>query len=66
MDHCIVGWAHTNFGKHETLDIEGLIDQVAGAAIADAGITPDEIDGTFVGMFNNGFSRQDFPSSLPM
>ncbi len=66
MNTCIVGWAHTTFGKHETLDVEGLIDQVAGAAIADAGITPEEIDGTFVGLFNNGFSKQDFPSSLPM
>ncbi len=66
MTACIVGWAHTTFGKHEALDVEGLIEQVAGAAIADAGITPAEIDGTFVGMFNNGFSKQDFPSSLPM
>ena len=66
MNTCIVGWAHSTFGKHDTLDVEGLIDQVAGAAIADAGITPDDVDATFVGLFNNGFSRQDFPSSLPM
>jgi acetyl-CoA C-acetyltransferase len=66
MTACIVGWAHTTFGKHETLDVEGLIEQVAGAAIADAGIEPTDIDATFVGMFNNGFSKQDFPSSLPM
>ena len=66
MNTCIVGWAHTAFGKHETLDIEALINEVAGAAIADAGITPEEVDGTFVGLFNNGFSKQDFPSSLPM
>jgi acetyl-CoA C-acetyltransferase len=63
---CIVGWAHTPFGKHEGLDVEGLIAQVAGAAIEDAGIAPAEIDGVFVGLFNNGFSKQDFPSSLPM
>ena len=66
MDTCIVGWAHSTFGKHESLDVEGLIDQVASAAIADAGIAPEEIDATFVGLFNNGFSGQDFPSSLPM
>ena len=66
MTACIVGWAHTPFGKHEGLDIEGLIDQVAGAAIEDAGVAPSEIDGVFVGMFNNGFSKQDFPSSLPL
>ena len=60
----IVGWAHTRFGKHEGLDVEDLIAEVAGAAIADAGLEPDAIDGVFVGMFNSGFSRQDFPSSL--
>ncbi len=61
---CIVGWAHTPFGKLEEPDVEALIGRVAGAAIADAGIAPAEIDAAFVGLFNNGFSRQDFPSSL--
>jgi len=61
---CIVGWAHLPFGKLEEPDVEALIGRVAGAAIADAGITPAEVDGVFVGLFNNGFSRQDFPSSL--
>ena len=61
---CIVGWAHTPFGKLEDPDIESLIGRVAGAAIADAGISPHEIDGTFLSLFNNGFSSQDFPSSL--
>ena len=42
-----------------------LLSRVAGAAIQDAGLEPDEIDAVFVGMFNNGFSKQDFPSSLP-
>ena len=64
-DACIVGWAHTPFGKLEE-DVEGLIARVAGSAIEDAGLEPDEIDGVFVGMFNNGFSQQDFPSSLPI
>ena len=66
MTACIVGWAHTPFGKHEGTDLEGLIDQVSGGAIADAGVGADEIDGVFVGLFNGGFSRQDFPSSLPL
>lgn len=63
---CIVGWAHTAFGKHDSPDLEGLIEEVAAAAIADAGIEPDAIDAVFVGNFNNGFTRQDFPSSLAM
>ena len=66
MTPCIVGWAHTPFGKLDAPDVEALIEQVAGAAIADAGIEATQVDGVFVGLFNNGFSRQDFPSSLAM
>lgn len=62
----IVGWAHTPFGKLDDPDTESLIGRVAGAAIADAGIAASEVDGVFVGQFNAGFSRQNFPSSLPM
>ena len=61
---CIVGWAHTPFGKLEDPDVESLIGRVAAAAIADAGISPADIDASFVGLFNNGFSAQDFPASL--
>ena len=61
---CIIGWAHTPFGKLEDPDIEALIGRVAGSAIADAGIAPHEIEATFVSLFNNGFSSQDFPASL--
>ncbi len=65
VDAAIVGWAHTPFGKLEE-DVEGLVGRVAGAAIEDAGLDPSEIDGVFLGMFNNGFSKQDFPSSMPL
>ena len=65
IDAAIVGWAHTPFGKLEE-DVEGLIARVAGTAIHDAGIEPADIDGLFIGTFNNGFSKQDFPSSLAM
>ena len=61
---CIVGWAHTPFGKLEDPDVESLIGRVAAAAIADAGISPADIDASFIGLFNNGFSAQDFPASL--
>jgi acetyl-CoA C-acetyltransferase len=61
---CIVGWAHSPFGKLEDPDIESLIGRVANAAIADAGIAPHDVEGTFLSLFNNGFSNQDFPSSL--
>jgi acetyl-CoA C-acetyltransferase len=61
---CIVGWAHSKFGKSEDADVEALMAGVARLAIEDAGVAPSEIDGVFVGVFNNGFSKQDFPSSL--
>ena len=61
---CIVGWAHSPFGKLDEPDVEGLIGRVARSAIEDAGIEPAEIGAIFVGHFNNGFQAQDFPSSL--
>jgi acetyl-CoA C-acetyltransferase len=62
----IVGWSHSPFGKLEEPDVEALMGRVVAAAIADAGLQPSEIDAVFVGNYNGGFSRQDFPSSLPM
>ena len=64
MSACIVGWSHTPFGRHEGADIEALIDKVAGAALVDAGVGAADIDEVYVGHFNAGFSKQDFPSSL--
>ena len=62
---CIVGWAHSPFGRLDAPDVEALIGMVAGPAVVDAGIDPAAIDGVFVGQFNSGFQKQDFPSSLP-
>ena len=62
----IAGWAHTRFGKSDSPDLEDLLAEAATGAIAHAGIDPNEIDAVFVGNFNNGFTKQDFPSSLPM
>lgn len=64
MTGCIVGWAHTNFGKLEGEDVESLIVRVAGDAVADAGIAPGDIDAIYVGFYNGGFSAQDFAGSL--
>jgi acetyl-CoA C-acetyltransferase len=64
MTACIIGWAHTPFGKLDDPDIESLFGRVALAAIHDAGIAPDEVDGAFVGVFNGGFGKQDFFASL--
>jgi acetyl-CoA C-acetyltransferase len=64
MTGCIVGWAHTKFGKLEGEDAESLIVKVARDAVADAGIAPADVDAVYVGFFNAGFSRQDFAASL--
>ncbi len=66
MTACIVGWAHSRFGKHESEDIELLLLTVAGEAIADSGFETAEIDEIFIGTFNGGFVRQEFPSSLAL
>ncbi len=64
-DTCIVGWAHSAFGKREDApDLESLMAGVARAAIEDAGIGPEEIDAGFVGVFGEGFTPQGFPASL--
>jgi acetyl-CoA C-acetyltransferase len=64
MDPCIIGWEHTRFSKLEDQGVESLIAEVAVGAIAHAGAAPEDVDGVFVGMFNNGVSHEDFPSSL--
>ncbi|WP_029111392.1 thiolase domain-containing protein [Mycobacterium sp. URHD0025] len=60
----LIGWAHSRFGKLETPDVEALIAEVAMQAVADAELAPSDIDGIFVGVFNNGFSRQSFEAGL--
>ena len=64
MSGCIVGWAHSKFGKHEGRDIESLIVEVAQAALADAGVAAADIDTVYLGTMNGGFVRQEFPASL--
>jgi acetyl-CoA C-acetyltransferase len=64
MTACIVGWAHTPFGKLAGESVESLIVKVAGEAMADAGIEPKDVDEIVLGHFNGGFSPQEFTASL--
>ena len=64
MTACIVGWAHTPFGKLADESVESLIVKVAGEALADAGIAAKDVDEIVLGHFNAGFSAQDFTASL--
>jgi len=64
MTACIVGWAHTPFGKLADETVESLVVRVANAALADAGLAAKDVDEIVLGHFNAGFSAQDFTASL--
>jgi acetyl-CoA C-acetyltransferase len=64
MTACIVGWAHTAFGKLSGETVESLIVRVANEALADASIAASDVDEIVLGHFNAGFSAQDFTASL--
>ena len=64
MTACIVGWAHTPFGKLNGETVESLIVRVANGALADAAIAAADVDEIVLGHFNAGFSAQDFTASL--
>ncbi|MEH3148238.1 MAG: acetyl-CoA acetyltransferase [Methylobacterium frigidaeris] len=59
----IVGWAHTPFGKLEDPDVESLMARVSGEALSHAGLGADQVDGIYVGVMNNGFSKQGFEAA---
>ena len=62
----IVGWSHSKFGKYDQLDPETLIADAVRGALADAGLSAEQVDAVVVGTFNGGFVGQDFPSSLAL
>jgi acetyl-CoA C-acetyltransferase len=64
MTACIVGFAHSRFGKLDAETVESLIVRVATDAMADAGVAPRDVDEIVLGHFNAGFSPQDFTASL--
>jgi acetyl-CoA C-acetyltransferase len=64
IDGSIVGWSHSQFGKLPEHDLESLIVGVVKGALADANLEASDVDEIFVGNFNAGLTRQDFPASL--
>ncbi|SJN12338.1 3-ketoacyl-CoA thiolase [Halomonas citrativorans] len=60
----IVGWAHSPFGKLPEPDTQALLQSVVQDALVHAGVDHEAIDGIFVGVYNNGFSAQDFQAAL--
>lgn len=63
MNPSIIGWSHLPFGRRDDT-LEEMIISVARAAIADAGISSNEIDATWLGHFNSGLVADGFPASL--
>ena len=61
----IIGWAHSQFGKLEDMDLEGLLASVCRQAVEDAGIGFDEVDAIYVGNFGM-FEKQSFPASFAL
>jgi acetyl-CoA C-acetyltransferase len=64
MTACIVGWAHTPFGRLDGETVESLVVRAADAALKDAGVAAADVDEILLGHFNAGFSAQDFTASL--
>jgi acetyl-CoA C-acetyltransferase len=64
MSGCIVGWAHSPFGRLDGETVESLVVKAANGALADAGIEAKDVDEIVLGHFNAGFSPQDFTASL--
>jgi acetyl-CoA C-acetyltransferase len=60
----IVGWAHSKFGKAPEETLIELMANTVPEAMAHAGIGAGDVDGIFVGTYNNGFSKQAFEGAL--
>jgi len=61
---CVIGWAHSQFGKLGNVTFEDLVTDVATRALADAQISARDVDEIVLGTFNPGLIEQDFPAAL--
>lgn len=64
MGVCLVGWAHSPFGRLDMLDLESLISVVARESMQHAGVGGGDVDGIWLGQLNGGFVPDIFTSSL--
>lgn len=60
----LIGWGHGTFGRSPAPDTTALMADVVPQALEHAAIGPSDVDAVFVGVYNNGFSRQDFQGAL--
>lgn len=64
MAACMVGWAHSPFGRFDHEDLESLIVYVTRRALEDARVGAEEVDGIWLGNLNGGLIPDSFCSSL--
>ncbi len=60
----IIGWSHSRFGRLEAPDTTTLMSEVVPDALRHAQVEAADVDALFVGVYNNGFSTQDFQGAL--
>ncbi len=60
----IVGWGHTPFGRLTDQSLEDLIQAAASEALTNAGITGNDVDAVFLGLFNPAMTPDGFCSSM--
>jgi acetyl-CoA C-acetyltransferase len=63
MGVCIVGWAHSRFGRLEGVDFEDLVTSASREALAHAGVAGEDVDAVWLGHLNGGFVPEIFCSS---
>lgn len=66
MSAVLVGWGHTHFRRHDGVSLEALIGQAAREAIADAGISAEDIDATWLGHYGAGMVPEAFCASMAL
>ncbi len=60
----LIGWSHSPFGRLDLPDTAALMHSVIPPALEHAAVDAADVDGVFVGVYNNGFSTQDFQAGL--
>lgn len=66
MTVAIVGWGHLPFGRLDALSLEDLIVGAGRAALSDAGMPADSVDGIWLGNLNGGFVPDIFAAPLAL
>jgi acetyl-CoA C-acetyltransferase len=61
---CIVGWAHTPFGRLDGTGLEDLVTRVVVDALTHAELPASDVDALWLGHLNGGFVPESFCSSL--